>query len=214
MIKSRVWKEKMETFFAASVQIDNYKLRMASRINYIKLVLLIGLSLQLRLMECDGKTSCDDLWIITESFCARVNFYRFLQDVGGEQQCPEVFHVDRKHRRRNSGNITYNSLRNSDVVGWSSRGGLIWTSSVSQNAQLLRSFDAALTESSQLDPVGADGLISRDYEIVAFTCGRRKAKHYFSHSEKRFPQIKNTEIWFYTAISGLHNSSPLRTKSI
>lgn len=66
---------------------------------------------------------------------------------------------------------TYDSLRDSDVVGRGGVGWLVWSASVAQDGQLLGALDAALAEASQLNPVCADRLISCDYEIVAFACG-------------------------------------------
>lgn len=86
---------------------------------------------------------------------------------------------------------TYNSLRNSDIVGWCCRGWLIRTSGISQNTQLLWSFDAALAQSSQLDPKGADWLVCCDYKIVAFTCKYTKVQSYF---RSRGISAKNIKI--------------------
>lgn len=63
---------------------------------------------------------------------------------------------------------TYNALRKSDIVGWGRRGWLVGAASIAQDGQLLGTLDAALAESSQLDPVRTDRLVSGDDEIVTF----------------------------------------------
>lgn len=65
---------------------------------------------------------------------------------------------------------TYDSLRDSDVVGWRSRCRLIWSAGITKNGQLLGALDTALAQASQLNPVGADWLVSCDHKIVTFAC--------------------------------------------
>lgn len=63
---------------------------------------------------------------------------------------------------------TYDSLGNSNIIRWSGRSGLVRSTGVSQNGQLLGTTDTALAQAAQLDPVCANGLISVDDKVVTF----------------------------------------------
>lgn len=82
--------------------------------------------------------------------------------------------AQRNECRRNDG-TTYHSLGQTDVVGWWWRGGLVWTTGISEDGQLLGTFDTALAETTELDPVGTHWLVGTDDKVVTFAwIGRKK----------------------------------------
>lgn len=69
--------------------------------------------------------------------------------------------------------ITYHTLGNADIVGGRRRGGLIGTTGITENGQLLGTTDAAFAKTAQLDPIGTHGLIGGDDEVITFTWSTR-----------------------------------------
>lgn len=65
--------------------------------------------------------------------------------------------------------FTYNSLGYSDIVGWCGCGWLIRSSSITQNCELLWTFNSTLSQTSKLNPVSANWLIGCDNKVVTFT---------------------------------------------
>lgn len=64
---------------------------------------------------------------------------------------------------------TYNSLWQTNIIGWGNGCWLIWSSSITKNCQLLYTSNTTFTQTTCLYPIRTDWLISIDYEIVSFT---------------------------------------------
>lgn len=64
---------------------------------------------------------------------------------------------------------TYDSLRDADVISGCGGGRLVRPASVAKDGQLLRALNAALAQTSKLNPISSHRLIRRDYEIVTLT---------------------------------------------
>lgn len=64
---------------------------------------------------------------------------------------------------------TYDTLRQTNIIGWWVCCWLIWTACIPQNTQLLHSPNTTFTQTTSLYPICSDWLIGIDYEIISFT---------------------------------------------
>lgn len=64
---------------------------------------------------------------------------------------------------------TYHSLGQTGLVGGWLGGGLVGTPRVTQDGELLHSLDTALSQTPDLYPVGAHGLVGVDHEVVSLS---------------------------------------------